>query len=338
VTMLAVPPRQRAAVPAELRGLRRDGVRLCVVDRAAESVAHTTVAGLADHLGPGDLLVVNSSRTIPATLRGSRADGGAVEVRPWVRRGRSWEAIAVEVSPPHAPLPLREGERLRLPGGLTALVAGRRPELPQVWRLELEGADGLEILLAHGRPVRYSYASEAIAAEHDQTVYATHPGSAETPSAGRVLSWELLLGLRAAGVEVVDIVLHTGLSSTQDDAVDATHPLLEEWFSVGPRAAAAIDRARRVIAVGTTVVRALETAAGGPRRVRPVQGWTRLAITREHRMRAVDGLLTGLHEPGASHLDIVGAAVALPLLERAHAEMLERGYLWHEFGDSLLVL
>src|SRR5207302_1653857 len=98
------------------------------------------------------------------------------------------------------------------------------------------------------------------------------------------------------------------------------------------------DRARRVIAVGTTVVRALETAAGGPRRVRPVQGWTRLAITPEHRMRAVDALLTGLHEPGVSHLDIVGAAVALPLLERAHAEMLERGYLWHEFGDSLLVL
>ena len=147
-----------------------------------------------------------------------------------------------------------------------------------------------------------------------------------------MLSWELLLGLRAAGVEVVDIVLHTGLSSTQDDAVDATHPLLEEWFSVGPRAAAAIDRARRVIAVGTTVVRALETAAGGPRRVRPVQGWTRLAITPEHRMRAVDALLTGLHEPGASHLDIVGAAVALPLLERAHAEMLERGA--HQQGEG----
>jgi S-adenosylmethionine:tRNA ribosyltransferase-isomerase len=210
--------------------------------------------------------------------------------------------------------------------------------VPPVWRLELEGADGLEILLAHGRPVRYSYASEAIAAEHDQTVYATHPGSAETPSAGRVLTWELLLGLRAAGVEVADIVLHTGLSSTQDDAVDATHPLLEEWFSVGPRAAAAIDRARRVIAVGTTVVRALETAAGGSRRVRPAQGWTGLAITPDHRMRAVDALLTGLHEPGASHLDIVAAAVPVPLLERAHAEMLERGYLWHEFGDSLLVL
>jgi S-adenosylmethionine:tRNA ribosyltransferase-isomerase len=217
-------------------------------------------------------------------------------------------------------------------------VTGRRPELPLVWRLELEGADGLEILLAHGRPVRYSYAGEAIAAEHDQTVYATHPGSAETPSAGRVLSWELLLELRAAGIEVADVVLHTGLSSTQDDAVDATHPILEEWFSVAPRAAAAINRARRVIAVGTTVVRALETAAGGSPRVRPAQGWTDLTITPAHRMRAVDALLTGLHEPGASHLDIVAAAVPVALLERAHAEMLERDYLWHEFGDSLLVL
>jgi S-adenosylmethionine:tRNA ribosyltransferase-isomerase len=336
--MLAVPPRQRAAAPAEFRGLRRDGVRLCVVDRAADAVTHTTVARLAAHLRAGDLLVVNSSRTIPATLRGSRADGTPVEVRPWVRRGQLWDALAVGVTPPHASVPLREGERLRLPGGLTALVTGRRPELPLVWRLQLEGADGLEILLGHGRPVRYSYASEGIAAEHDQTVYATHPGSAETPSAGRVLSWELLLSLRAAGVEVVDIVLHTGLSSTQDDAVDATHPLLEEWFSVGPRAAAAINRARRVVAVGTTVVRALETAAGGARRVLSARGWTELAVTPGHRMRAVDALLTGLHEPGASHLDIVAAAVPLPLLERAHTEMLERGYLWHEFGDSLLVL
>jgi S-adenosylmethionine:tRNA ribosyltransferase-isomerase len=336
--MLAVPPRQRASAPPELRGLRRDGVRLCVVERAARAVVHTTVARLGDHLGAGDLLVVNSSRTIPATLRGARADGGAVEIRPWVRRGQSWDALAVGVTPPHAPVPLREGERLRLPGGLTALVTGRRADVPLVWRLELEGAGGLETLLAHGRPIRYSYAGEGIAAEHDQTVYATHPGSAETPSAGRVLSWELLLGLRARGVEVADIVLHTGLSSTQDDAVDATHPLLEEWFSVGPGAAAAINRAGRVVAVGTTVVRALESAAGGRQRVLPARGWTGLAVTPGHRMRAVDSLLTGLHEPGASHLDIVAAAVPAPLLERAHAEMLQRGYLWHEFGDSMLVL
>ncbi len=100
-----------------------------------------------------------------------------------------------------------------------------------------------------------------------------------------------------------------------------------------PPAAAAINGAARVVAVGTTVVRALESAAGTARRVLPGQGWTHLAITPERRLRAVDALLTGLHEPGASHLDIVAAAVPRPLLERAHAEMLERGYLWHEFGE-----
>jgi S-adenosylmethionine:tRNA ribosyltransferase-isomerase len=303
------------------------------------SVVHTTVARMGDHLGPGDLVVVNSSRTIPAALRGTRGDGVPVEIRPWVRRGQSWDAIAVEVERPHAPVPLRPGDVLRLPGGLRARVVGRRADLALAWRLELVGACGLEVLLAHGRPIRYSYVDTRIAAEHDQTVYATRPGSAETPSAGRVLSWELLLSLRARGVDVTDVVLHTGLSSTQDDDVDATHPLLEEWYAVGAAAAGAVNRARRVIAVGTTVVRALESAAaGGSERVRPASGWTGLAITPERPLRAVDALLTGLHEPGASHLDIVAAAVPIPLLERAHGEMLERGYLWHEFGDSMLVL
>lgn len=170
MTMLGVPPRQRAAVPAELSGLRRDGVHLCVVDRGAETVTHTTVAKLGDHLRRGDVLGVNSSRTIPAALDAVRAGGETLEIRPWVRRGSTWDVIAVTTTPPHPPVPLRTGERLRLAGGLTATVRGRRADVALVWRLELDGGDGFEALLAHGRPIRHSYADTETAAEHDQTV------------------------------------------------------------------------------------------------------------------------------------------------------------------------
>jgi S-adenosylmethionine:tRNA ribosyltransferase-isomerase len=169
-------------------------------------------------------------------------------------------------------------------------------------------------------------------------VYATHPGSAETPSAGRAFTWELLTELRGRGVGLVDVVLHTGLSSFQDDAVDAEHRLIEEWFSVGEAAAAAIERASRVIAVGTTVVRAVESVSYGPRQVAPMSGWTSLAVGPTSEIRAIDALLTGLHEPAASHLDMIRAFVDGRLLEQAMDEALTRGYLWHEFGDHMLIV
>jgi S-adenosylmethionine:tRNA ribosyltransferase-isomerase len=164
------------------------------------------------------------------------------------------------------------------------------------------------------------------------------PGSAETPSAGRSFGWELLLALRRGGIELADILLHTGLSSLQDDAVDAEHPLFEEWFAVGSDAVEAVNRARRVIAVGTTVVRALETAAGDDGRVHPMQGWTRLRLGPESSLRAVDALLTGFHEPQASHFDLLRAFLDEPLLERAYREAIDARYLWHEFGDLCLIL
>jgi len=312
--------------------------RLCVVDRTRRVVEHSTVSRLGDHLQAGDLLVVNSSRTLPAALDGIREDGGAVQVRPWVRHRRSWDVIAVDPLPPHAPLALRPGESIRFPDGFTGRVAARRDDLPSLWRLEHVDGDGFAALLRHGEPIRYSYVPEPVTLEHYQTVYATHPGSAETPSAGRHLSWELLLDLRRRGVDVVDIVLHTGLSSTQDDAVDATRPLVEEWFCVSTAAAAAVASAPRVIAVGTTVVRALESSVGADGRVAATSGWTNLAVTASTRLRACDGLLTGLHEPQASHLDVLRAFAEPQLLERAYAEAVEHRYLWHEFGDAMLLL
>jgi S-adenosylmethionine:tRNA ribosyltransferase-isomerase len=337
--IVQVPRGLRAALPAELRGLRRDSARLVVVDRATRSVVHTTVARIGEHLRSGDALIVNSSRTIPAALSGVREDGGAVQVRPWVRRAASWDAIAVQAHKPFAPLPLHIGEVLRFPGGLVLRVTGRRDDLTALWCLDVVAGDATDSLLRHGEPVRYSYVPEPVAIEHYQTLYAGRPGSAETPSAGRHLTWELLLGLRRQGVAVADLVLHTGLSSTQDDELDALHTLVEEWFAVGDHVAAVVNGAQRVIAVGTSVVRALESSmddASG--RVHAQSGWTNLAISAQRGVRVVDGLLTGLHESGGSHIELLRAFVDDALLDRAYAEAVERGYLWHEFGDAMLVV
>jgi len=189
-----------------------------------------------------------------------------------------------------------------------------------------------------GDPIRYSYVPDPVPLAHYETVYANEPGSAETPSAGRSFSWELLFELRRHGVQLADIVLHTGLSSLQDDAVDAEHPLFEEWFGVTANAAEAVNRAPRVIAVGTTVVRALETAAGRDGQVSAMEGWTRLRLEAGSPLRVVDGLLTGFHEPQATHFDLLRAFLHEPLLERAYREAMTARYLWHEFGDLCLIL
>jgi S-adenosylmethionine:tRNA ribosyltransferase-isomerase len=340
IELPALPAELRASLPAELRGVRRDRVRLMAVDRSAGRIEHTRFDRILDFLEAGDVLVVNSSRVLPAALAAQRGDGSPVQIRPCVRRADHWDVLAVQPAQPHANVELVTGEQLHLGPELTVTVAGRRPDIPFLWRLELAG-DGLAAILAGGSPIRYSYVPDPVPLDYYQPVYATHPGSAESPSAGRPFSWELLGSLRAKGVGVADIVLHTGLSSFQDDAFDAEHHLFEEWFEVGAATARTISEARRrgsrVIAVGTTVVRALESAAG-PDGVEPASGWTDLAIGPDNRPASVDGLVTGLHEPQASHFDLLRAFLDQRLLDRAYSEAVARRYLWHEFGDSILIL
>ena len=333
------PPRElRASLPAELRGMRRDGARLCVVERASGRIGHTTVARLGEHLAPGDLLVVNSSRTLPAALRVDRVGAPQVQLRPGALRDREWDALAVETAPPHRNVRLEPGETLTAASGLRFRVLEPRGDAPLLWRMAVESGDPVQTLLSDGEPIRYSYVPNPVPLEHYQTVYAGAPGSVETPSAGRHLTWEVLSALRRRGVDVTDIVLHCGLSSFQDDAADLQKPLIEERFDIRESAAERINRARRVIAVGTSVIRTLETAVDDAGVVHPMSGWTRLVITPHTRLRAVDALLTGLHEPPATHLDMLGALLDQNLLEQAYAEVRERGYLWHEFGDAMLIL
>jgi S-adenosylmethionine:tRNA ribosyltransferase-isomerase len=228
--------------------------------------------------------------------------------------------------------------------GLRAEVAGRDPLVDRLWRLRFSssGAELAAKLSRLGEPVRYWYAGAPWDLDFYQTVYAREPGSMEMPSAGRAFSWKLLLDLRRRGIDMAFLVLHAGLSSYLDEEFDAGHPASVEPYRLEAGAAERINAAKarggRIIAVGTTVVRALETLAEADGRVRAGEGRTCLRITPAHRLRAVDGLLTGFHEPQASHLDLLSAFLAPEKWKEVYGAALGEGYLWHEFGDANLIL
>jgi S-adenosylmethionine:tRNA ribosyltransferase-isomerase len=370
-----LPPELEAAAPPETRGLRRDHVRLLLLDRDTGAVRHHRFDELPLLLEPGDLVVVNDSRTLPASLLGRTAGGSALEVRLAARApggsdgdaGERWAALPLGVPADGgdpalvptdarpAPPPLPPGERLRFGGGLTATVLGRHEEAPPlVWlAFDADGQRLAEALHRAGRPVRYAYVPRPWPLHHYQTMFAAAPGSAEMASAGRPFTVQTVQALRDRGVGLATISLHAGLSTYGDPAVDRRF-VPPEAYRVPEATAAAVTRCRagggRVVAVGTTVVRALETAqlrgaeppatppTGGPGSMRAGAGVTRLRIGPGHRLLAVDGLLTGLHEPEASHLDLLGAFVDPEVLGRAYTAALDAGYLWHEFGDVCLVI
>jgi S-adenosylmethionine:tRNA ribosyltransferase-isomerase len=340
-----LPPGLEASAPPEARGLRRDDVRLLVTWRSTGAVDHRRFRDLPDVLAPGDLLVVNTSRTLPAAVDGRHADGSPVVVHLSTDLGAGRWVVELRMPAGRgATVPCgcgRAGERLDLAGGATAellapyLPSGPRPRL---WVADLRTpGPALAWLEANGRPIRYGYVPEPWPIDAYQNVYALVPGSAEMPSAGRAFTPELVTRLVAGGVAVAPIVLHTGVASLE--AGEAPYP---EPYTVPPATARLVNATRdgggRVVAVGTTVVRALETVAGPDGTVVPGEGWTDVVVTPERGVRAVDGLLTGLHEPRASHLAMLEAVAGRPVLERAYAEALAGGYLWHEFGDLHLIL
>jgi S-adenosylmethionine:tRNA ribosyltransferase-isomerase len=336
-----LPPELEASEPPEARGLTRDAVRMLVSHRGADAIEHSIFTMLPQFLDEGDVVVVNTSGTIPAALDATDAAGAAlvvhlsaeVERSIWIvepRRitGRVTERWSGE--PPRSPLVLVGGGTLSLlePFG----SAGR------LWtaRLEVPGRP-LTWLAAHGRAIRYSYVERPWPLAMYQNVYVTEPGSAEMPSAGRPFTPEMITRLAAKGVAVTPLVLHTGVASLE--AEELPYP---ERFRVPDVTAEQVNATRRrggrVIAIGTTVVRALESAADEGGVVQPRAGWTDLVVTPERGVHAVDGLLTGWHEPASSHLLMLEAIAGRPMLERAYAASLAEHYLWHEFGDLHLVL
>jgi S-adenosylmethionine:tRNA ribosyltransferase-isomerase len=333
--------------PAHTYPARRDDVRLLVVDPLAGAFREARTPALPALLAPGDLLVVNDAAVVPASLRGEDAAGRPVEARLVAARRDAFVAVLfgagdwrqrTEDRPP--PAEAAPGARLRF-GGLGAEVVARSTLSPRLveLRFDVEGAALWAALYREGRPVQYSYLAHELPLWAVQTVYAGRPWAFEMPSAGRPLSWEILLGLRRKGVRWAALTHAAGPSSTGDAALDAALPLPER-YDIPAATVAAIARARggRVVAVGTTVVRALEGAVARGGQLRAGAGETDLRITPEHRPRIVDGVLSGTHAAAESHFALLGAFAGAELLADAARYADEQGFLTHELGDATLVL
>jgi S-adenosylmethionine:tRNA ribosyltransferase-isomerase len=333
-----LPRALEAHEPPEARGLERDAVRMLVAERATGRLDHRRARDLPGELASGDLVVVNTSATLPAALRARRASGDEVDLHLSVPMPGSTHRL-VELR--------RDGARVRdgRPGEVLELPAGGRARLvapylsgPRLWAAALTLPAPLAAYLGHhGRPIRYRHVPRAWPLSEYQTVYALVPGSSEMPSAGRPLTTGLITALVARGIAVAPIVLHAGVSSPEEG-----EPPVPEPYRVPPATARLVEVTRRaggrVVAVGTTVVRALETVAEPGGGVRAGEGFTRVLVTPRRGVRVVDGLLTGWHEPDAPHLSMLRAVGGADLVERSYAAALEAGYLWHEFGDVHLIL
>jgi S-adenosylmethionine:tRNA ribosyltransferase-isomerase len=335
-----LPSRLEATVPPEARGLTRDSVRMLVATRHDGQLVHARFGDLPRFLDPGDLVVINTSGTLPAALPGVGPDGLALEVHLSTELPASlW---SLELRRDDAPLlTARAGQTLVLPaGGRADLLCplARQAAGVRLWVASLSLPQPVHpYLAAYGHAIRYGYVHGRWPLSAYQNVYATEPGSAEMPSAGRPFTTEVITRLVANGIGVTPLVLHTGVAS-----LEASEPPYPERYRVPAETARRVNVTRadggRVVAIGTTVVRALETVADRRGRVHPGDGWTELVVTPERGVRVVDGLLTGWHEPEASHLAMLEAVAGRELLERSYAAGLAEGYLWHEFGDVHLVL
>lgn len=336
-----LPPGREATAPPEDRGLRRDGVRLLVA--TPTETGHATFDRLGQFLRAGDLLVVNTSATLPAALDGTwrgravvvhlstRHDDGrwTVELRRPDGRGPVWDAIA--------------GEDVAIAGDGTVRLLGPDGDVTdgrgvRLWCAELDVPAPVHTHLdRHGRPITYGHVQDAYPLEAYQTVFARHPGSVEMASAARPFTPRLVTDLVSRGIGIAPVTLHAGVSSPE-----AGEPPRPERYEVPASTAVRVEQTRhgggRVVAVGTTVTRALESAVDRRGRVRPAHGWTDLVLGPDRPAVVVGGLVTGWHEPGTSHLRLLEAVAGRELVERAYAAALAGEYLWHEFGDSALLL
>ena len=335
-----LPARLEAHEPPEARGLRRDGVRIMVATRHDRRIVHARFADLPSFLAPGDLVVVNVSGTLPAAVPAAQADGTSLELHLSTPAPRLTDGYwLVELRRDGAPFgEIRSGQRLTLPDGGRVRILAPYAGGTRLWLARIDVPGTIETYLGrHGRPIRYSYVEDAWPLPAYQNVYAVEAGSAEMASAGRPFTAELITRLVARGTLVAPITLHAGVSSPERQ-----EPPYAERYRVPAETARLVNAVHgwggRVIAVGTTVVRALETVTEADGAVNAGEGWTNLVVTPRRGLRAVDGLLSGWHEPAASHLELLRAAAGDELLARCYGEALASGYLWHEFGDSHLIL
>ena len=343
LTKFGNPDGLTAAAPPEHRGVPRDGVRLLV---AADGITHARFRDLPRFLRPGDLLVVNTSATVPGELDAVRSAAGPLVLHAATELDDGTWVVELR-SAPDAEKPVLDasaGEVIAVAAGISLTLVAPYPHAGsapvgggnRLWRARVHGALR-STLDRHGRAIAYGYLDRSYPIEDYQTVFGLHPGSAEMPSAARPFTHELVTRLVSSGVMVAPVTLHTGVSS--QDAGEAPQP---ERFEVTPATARLVNMTKaaggRVVAVGTTSTRALESATGRDGVVTPAAGWTERVITPDDPARVVDGLVSGWHNPDASHLLLVESVAGPALTQQAYAEAFAHGYLWHEFGDSSLFL
>jgi S-adenosylmethionine:tRNA ribosyltransferase-isomerase len=337
-----LPPELEAPAPPENRGMTRDAVRMMVATKSDGAIVHSHFSELPRFLHEGDLVVINTSGTLAAELDGEAPDGSFVQVHLSTQLPAGLWTVEVRRDG-RAFLGARAGDTISLPaGGRVDLLAPYSPgpggEGVRLWVSRIETPERLySYLTVHGRPIRYGYVRGSYPISAYQNVYVTEPGSAEMPSAGRPFTPEVLTRLVAKGVGVAPVLLHTGVAS-----LEASEPPYAEYFRVSLPTAHRVNDTRRsggrVIAIGTTVVRALESVVDEHGHVHPSEGWTETVVSPERPVRAIDGFLTGWHEPEASHLAMLEAIAGRDLLEASYEAALAEGYLWHEFGDVHLIL
>ncbi len=345
---LDLPAELIADEPVEASGGRRHDARMMVAWRSRPTLEHTTFADLPDFLEAGDVVVVNTSATLPAAVP---TDDGLLVHLSTRLPGDLW-LVELRVPCRAGSQPFFDGEpgrRLGLPGGGTVELLSPYPAAAnptdradlrpaRLWYAVLSLPDAVPAYLGRvGRPIRYGCPDRAFPLSDYQTVFAREPGSAEMPSAARPFTPEVVTALVSKGVAVTPIVLHTGVSSAEPGELPYPEPYRVP-VETAERVNGAHRAGRRVVAVGTTVTRALESAADGAGTVHPSHGWTELVVTPERGARVVDGLLTGWHPPAGSHLLLVEAVGGRAAIDRSYAAALELGYRWHEFGDVHLLL
>ncbi|WP_181347643.1 S-adenosylmethionine:tRNA ribosyltransferase-isomerase [Thalassobacillus sp. CUG 92003] len=331
-----IPDTLNASEPAEYRGRNREDVKLMVLDRLTGKTRHGEFSDISAYFHPGDVLVLNRSRTMPSQFQ-AKVLGESYEMRlaREVEDG-VWEVLLL-------PDALKIGTTITLADGYSAEVVGEGSESPlQTVKFELAGEKLLSFFYQYGAPVYYEYITEPWPLDAYQTVYSSVPGSVEMTSAGRPFSWRTLNALRNQGVQIAFLELHTSLSYYSHNRwpTPSSHP---ENYHIPKETTEMIERAaregNRVIAAGTTVVRALESAAVSPRgTLHYGKGVSRLYIDRHHELKVVNGLITGFHEPEASHLDLLTAIVSEKYLMEAYQVAIDQHYLWHEFGDINLIM
>jgi S-adenosylmethionine:tRNA ribosyltransferase-isomerase len=330
-----IPSHLNATTPIELQGFERDDVKMMVLNREDGSCEHTRFKQLPDFLQKGDVLVFNNSRTLPASLKGKQGNR-KVEVRLSRKTDENtWDALILGDF-------YQTGEPIDFPEGVSGRMKGQGSETPLV-QVEFSrgGVELMDFIFKWGEPIRYEYIEAPWPLDYYQNVYGSVPGSVEMASAGRAFTWKLIRALKEKGIGIVFIQLHAGLSYYGNDRwpMPQNHP---EDFHVSSEAVKEIlyakDRGSRIIAVGTTVVRALETVMTYYGQLQPADGTTNVYISGDTPLQIVDGLITGLHEPEASHLDLLKAFISESKLENAYQIALAKNYKWHEFGDMNIIL